>query len=91
MCANAGDIVPEITIQAVRDYLETLYAGPVRVITMTAEGTQETGGDLKAFGYGSPLFIEFETGGERKKIVLETMTPSTFGHDHFADRAQAVL
>src|SRR5690242_18969499 len=58
---------------------------------MTEEGSQEIGGDLKTIGYGSPLFIEFETGGETKKVVLETMEPSTFGHDHFSDRAQAIL
>jgi hypothetical protein len=68
-----------------------VYGGPVRILSMTEEGRQETGEDLKAFGYGSPLFIEFEVEGERKKVVLETMAPSTFGHDHFSDRAQAIL
>jgi hypothetical protein len=58
---------------------------------MTFEGKQEACDDLKAFGYGSPLFLEFEVAGEWKKSVLETMTPSSFGHDHFSDRAQAIL
>ncbi len=83
--------MPRITVQAVASYLETLYGKPVRVLSMTAEGKQETGDDLKAFGYGSPLFLEYEVAGERKKSVLETMTPSSFGHDHFSDRAQAIL
>ncbi len=83
--------MPEITIQAVTTYLETMYAGPVRIISMTEESGQKTNEDLKAFGYGSPLFIEFEVEGKRKKVVLETMAPSTFGHDHFSDRAQAIL
>ena len=81
----------QITIQAVEKYLESLYAGPVRVLSMTEEGKQETRDDLKAFGYGSPLFLEYEVAGERKKAVLETMTPSSYGHDHFSDRAQAIL
>ena len=80
-----------ISIQAVSEYLRSLYAEPVRVISMTAEGKQETSEDLKAFGYGSPLFLEYEVGGERRKAVLETMAPSSFGHDHFSDRAQAIL
>lgn len=83
--------MPRISIQAVSDYLQSLYAEPVRLISMTEEGRQETGEDLKAFGYGSPLFLDYEVGGERRKAVLETMAPSSFGHDHFADRAQAIL
>jgi hypothetical protein len=81
----------QVTVKAVTEYLASLYAKPVRMLSMTMEGKQETGGDLKAFGYGSPLFLEYEVAGERKKAVLETMTPSSFGHDHFSDRAQALL
>jgi hypothetical protein len=81
----------QITIQALTNYLQSLYGGPVRVVSMTTEGAQEAAGDLKGFGYGSPLFLEYEVAGERKKAVLETMAPSSFGHDHFSDRAQAIL
>lgn len=80
-----------ITMQKVTEYLASLYARPVRMLSMTTEGKQEAGDDLKAFGYGSPLFLEYEVAGERKKAVLETMTPSSYGHDHFSDRAQAIL
>jgi len=58
---------------------------------MTSRGTQEEGDDLKGFGYGSPLFLEYEANGEKKKAVLETMASSSYGHDHFSDRAQAIL
>jgi hypothetical protein len=83
--------MPQITIQAVTRYLETLFGTRVRITSMTEEGKQETRDDLKAFGYGSPLFLEFEVAGEYRKAVLETMTSSLFGHDHFSDRAQAIL
>jgi len=83
--------MPQITIQAITNYLETIYGRPVHVVSMTKEGVQETRDDLKAFGYGSPLFLEFEVGGECKKAVLETMAPSSYGHDHFSDRAQTIL
>ncbi|HEX9021906.1 MAG TPA: phosphotransferase, partial [Nitrospirota bacterium] len=62
-----------------------------RMISLEREGKQAPGEGLKAFGYGSPLFLEYEVAGERKKAVLETMAASTFGHDHFSDRAQAIL
>src|SRR5208337_4524537 len=89
--AGGEGFMPIITIQAVTNYLNALYSGPVRILSMTAEGKQETSRDLKAYGYGAPLFIEFEINGERKKVVLETMAPSTYGHDHFSDRAQTIL
>lgn len=83
--------MPEITRQAVEEYLSSLYAKPVRLLTMTEQGRQEAGDDLKGFGYGTPLFLEYEVSGEKKKAVLETMAPSSYGHDHFSDRAQAIL
>jgi hypothetical protein len=81
----------KITLQSITEYLASLYAEPVRMLSMVTEGKQESGDDLKAFGYGSPLFLEYEVSGERKKAVLETMTPSSYGHDHFSDRAHAIL
>ncbi len=81
----------QITPQAVTTYLQSLYGKPVRLVSMTREGKQETAEDLKGFGYGEPLFLEYEVEGERKKAVLETMAPSSFGHDHFSDRAQTIL
>jgi hypothetical protein len=83
--------MPEITRQAVEEYLSSLYAKPVRLLSMTEQGRQEAGDDLKGFGYGTPLFLEYEVNGEKKKAVLETMAPSSYGHDHFSDRAQAIL
>jgi hypothetical protein len=83
--------MPNLTITTLTEYLETLYSTPVRVIAMTSHGAQEEGDDLKGFGYGAPLFLEYEVSGERKRAVLETMAPSSYGHDHFSDRAQAIL
>lgn len=83
--------MPKITRQAVEEYLSSLYEKPVRLLSMTEQGRQEMGDDLKGFGYGSPLFLEYEVSGVRKKAVLETMAPSSYGHDHFSDRAQAIL
>lgn len=83
--------MPRITREAVKEYLEGIYGRPVDVLGITEEGRQETGDELKGFGYGSPLFIDYEVDGKRKRAVIETMSASSFGHDHFSDRAQAVL
>ncbi len=83
--------MPLLSVQALTGYLASLYKKPVRILSMTGHGAQEEGDDLKGFGYGSPLFLEYEVNGARKKAVLETMAPSSYGHDHFSDRAQAIL
>jgi Phosphotransferase enzyme family len=83
--------MPSLTIQSLTVYLASLYKAPVRVLSVSGHGAQEEGDDLKGFGYGSPLFLEYELMGDRKKAVLETMAPSTYGHDHFSDRAQTIL
>jgi hypothetical protein len=83
--------MPTILFEAVQDYLQRLLGMPVRLLSLSEHGKQELAGELKAFGYGTPLFLEYEAGGARKQAVLETMSPSAFGHDHFSDRAQAIL
>jgi len=83
--------MPTVTTEAVREYLERLLRKPVRILSMGGQNKQELAGDLKAFGYGTPLFIEYEAGGKRNQAVLETMSPSHFGHDHFSDRAASIL
>jgi len=82
---------PRITARFIEEYLTALYGKPVRLLSLSAEGKQETSDDLKEYGYGSPLFLDYEVAGDRKKAVLETMAPSSFGHDHFSDRAQSIL
>lgn len=80
-----------LSFDAVAAYLERLLDRPVRVRSIAGQGRTELAGSLKAFGYGSPLFIEYEIDGTARQAVLETMSPSSFGHDHFSDRAQAIL
>ncbi len=83
--------MPSLSVQALTAYLSALYGKPVIVHSVSGHGAQEEGDDLKGFGYGSPLFIEYGIEGQRKKAVLETMAESTYGHDHFSDRAQSIL
>jgi hypothetical protein len=53
---------------------------------------QEAGAkELKGYGYGVPVKIEYELSGQRHAAVLETITPGPFGHEHMADRAQMLL
>ena len=83
--------MPTVSTEVVSRYFERLLGKPVRILSMEGHDKQELAGDLKAFGYGTPIFIEYESDGKRKNAVLETMLPSPFGHDHFSDRAESVL
>ncbi len=71
-------------------YLSTLYKGYARISSMTEIGKAETE-ELKGFGYGIPYLIRFSVNDDEKSVVLETMSPNSFGHDHFSDRAQCLL
>ena len=55
--------MPTVTTEAVREYLERLLGKPVRILSLGGHDKQELAGDLKAFGYGTPVFIEYESGG----------------------------
>jgi len=83
--------MPPLSFDAVSRYLEKLFGDSVRVLSIAEHGKRELSGDLKSFGYGTPVFIEIELKGARRTVVLETLLPSSFGHDHFSDRAQTVL
>ena len=48
--------------------------------------------DVKGFGYGSPLLLEYIKNGRKESAVLSTMRiQHGFGHDHFSDRAKILI
>jgi hypothetical protein len=71
-------------------YLETVLGGPVQVLSLSALG-ETTSGALKAYGYGTPVLIECVAAGRRRRLVLETMAATPFGHEHMEDRLQVLL
>ena len=42
-------------------------------------------------GMGLRVRLTFEVNGKTRQVVLGTMSPGPFGHEHPADRAQAML
>jgi hypothetical protein len=54
-------------------------------------GKESSKGLYKQYGYGAPVKITFRVGDSLRSAVLETMSPGPFGHEHMADRAQAML
>ena len=72
-------------------YLATVYGAEIKIYDVRRLTGENAAEDLKGFGYGVPYVVEFNVGGEDKQVVLETMRPEGFGHDHFSDRAGILL
>lgn len=74
-------------------YLQGLYGDDLRLLSMRKMGeTIPTTEDVKGFGYGSPLLVEYVAGGQKGSAVISTMrVQHGFGHDHFADRARILI
>lgn len=79
-----------LKVERLEEYLSAVYKAKVKVLSVTPMGTAEAT-ELKGFGYGVPYLIDFTVDKERKRVVLESMRPEGFGHDHFSDRAAVLL
>ena len=82
-----------ILVDKLRDYFSSLYGKNVEIRYVGGFDKEEKKmkKELKVFGYGVPYLIEFSVNGETKSVVLETMKPEGFGHDHLSDRAQILM
>lgn len=88
----------KLTHERVEAYLARHFGGDVRHVTFTPlfdSGVMARANDerrsLKTFGYGEPILISFEVGGEERRVVLNTMAANAFGHERRADRAAGIL
>jgi len=71
--------------------LSSIYEKKAKIRKITRLGVTTDEKELKGFGYGVPYLIKFELNKEVRAVVLETVRPDSFGHDHFSDRAQILL
>jgi len=81
----------ELNVKVLEAYLASLLWGPVKVHGLSRLGEPLQAGAIKGYGYGVPIQVEYEASGERHRAVVETISPGPFGHEHMADRAQALL
>jgi thiamine kinase-like enzyme len=80
-----------LKVDRVRDYLSDLFKQRVEVSSVVPMTGTAGSAQLKGFGYGVPYLVEFAVNGNTRKVVLETVKPSGFGHDYFWDRAAVLL
>lgn len=84
--------MPELKLDSVQSYLEGLFGHGVRLVSVGGIPTTGEKDELKGFGYGEPVLVEYELDGAVEKAVLgSARTDGGFGHDFLADKAHGVV
>src|SRR6185369_258170 len=71
-------------------YLKSVVGPSARLVNLKVLG-KSAEQDVKGYGYGAPVQIDYEYDGRRRRAVLHTISPGPFGHEHMADRAGMLL
>lgn len=83
--------MPALKKDSLEAYLRSRFGPATTLLSYGPIGKESSKGTYKRYGYGSPVRLTFQVGRVRRSAVLETMSPGPFGHEHMADRAQAIL
>ena len=71
-------------------YLKSIAGESARILSQSVLAKPGKA-ELKSYGYGTPVLIEYTVGENRRKAVLHTIKPGPFGHEHMSDRAPSLL
>jgi hypothetical protein len=83
--------MPELKKQLVR-YLNSLLGEQVTLLDVVTLGRFAEHKALKEYGYGTPIRVDYQVADHRRQsVVLHTISPGPFGHEHVADRAHILL
>ncbi len=82
--------MPELRRIEIERYLQAIAGPSTRLLELKILGAPEDH-EIKGYGYGTPVQIDYESGGRRFRAVLHTISPGPFGHEHMADRAGMLL
>jgi phosphotransferase family enzyme len=80
--------MPDLTKSKVASYLSAVLGEPITVHGLSSLGRAA---DVKGYGYGTPVRVDYESSSGCTSAVLHTMGPRAFGHEHMADRARELL
>ena len=83
--------MPTLKKESLERYLRGRFGPMATLLTYGVIGKESSKGTYKQYGYGTPIKLTFQVGQKIQSAVLETMKPGPFGHEHPADRAQAIL
>ena len=80
----------ELSRTELERYLKSVIGSSAHILNLQVLG-ESAGKDIKGYGYGTPVQIDYECGGKQQRAVLHTISPGPFGHEHMSDRAQMLL
>ncbi len=84
--------MPELKHEDVQKYLNYVIGPDAKLVSVGGMPSTGDKDELKGFGYGEPVLIEYELNGVVEKAVLgSSRTDGGFGHDYLADRAHDVV
>lgn len=83
--------MPDLRRPVVERYLEGLLGKPITVLGLVPLGESGSSDTIKGYGYGTPIQVDYVAEGRQHRLVLHTLNPGSFGHEHMADRAQVLL
>jgi hypothetical protein len=72
-------------------YLKSIAGPSAHLRSSRVLGEEPGEHDLKGYGYGTPVELDYEVNGQSYRTVMHTVSPGPFGHEHMSDRAQALL
>jgi hypothetical protein len=76
-----GDEIMQIHIK-VQNYLKKRFGPETSLI-----GVKRLGEGIHGVAY----LLKFRSSGKEHRLIMKTLFPSGFGHDHFSDRAQVLI
>ncbi len=80
----------ELKRDAVEHFLQEAFGPEARLLGMGDIGAPDQQG-VKQFGFGKPVLISYEVGGDPQHAVLSTMRGDKYGHQFYWDRAAVLM
>ncbi|NDV20185.1 phosphotransferase [Pseudodesulfovibrio sp. JC047] len=80
----------ELDTKSIALYLKRVFGDDARLVGAGDIGNLDEQG-MKGFGYGKPLLLRFEVGGERREAVLSIMKGDKYGHQFYWDRGACLM